>query len=91
MLVEGLAGCEADGAAELAEDLALRWLRSNHRGWARDGVMREKYDATVLSGKRVRRRVRRGNMDNFGLVVPSMSVRTFADLDAAFVTMLGPS
>ena len=46
MLVEGLAGCEADGAAELAEDLALRWLRSNHRGWARDGVMREKYDAT---------------------------------------------
>ena len=30
----------------LAEELALCWLRSNHRGWSRDGVMREKYDAT---------------------------------------------
>lgn len=46
MAVEGLAGCGAEGAAALAEELAVRWLRSNHRGWARDGVMREKYDAT---------------------------------------------
>ena len=30
----------------LAEEVALCWLRSNHRGWSRDGVMREKYDAT---------------------------------------------
>ena len=46
MLVEGLAGCGAAGGAVLAEELALCWLRSNHRGWSRDGVMREKYDAT---------------------------------------------
>ena len=46
MLVEGLAGCGAAGGAVLAEEVALRWLRSNHRGWSRDGVMREKYDAT---------------------------------------------
>ena len=46
MLVEGLAGCGAAGGAVLAEEVALCWLRSNHRGWSRDGVMREKYDAT---------------------------------------------
>ena len=46
MLVEGLAGCGAAGGAVLAEEVALRWLRSNHRGWSRDGVMHEKYDAT---------------------------------------------
>lgn len=46
MLVEGLAGCGAAGGAVLAEEVALCWLRSNHRGWLRDGVMREKYDAT---------------------------------------------
>ena len=27
-------------------EVAAAWLRSNYRGWARDGVMREKYDAT---------------------------------------------
>ena len=46
MLIEGLAGCGAAGGAVLAEEVALCWLRSNHRGWSRDGVMREKYDAT---------------------------------------------
>ena len=45
MLIEGAAACGAEGGAELAEQIALAWLRSNHRGWARDGVMREKYDA----------------------------------------------
>jgi len=46
MLVEGLDQCGAEGAAELAAELAARWLRSNLEGWAARGAMHEKYDAT---------------------------------------------
>jgi len=46
MVVEGLTACGVAGAAELAHDLASRWLSSNHIGWVRDGAMHEKYDAT---------------------------------------------
>ena len=46
MLIEGLSECGAPGGADLAADLASRWLASNHLGWQKSGVMHEKYDAT---------------------------------------------
>ena len=46
MLITGLRECGATGAAELAKELANRWLQSNLKGWIKDGVMHEKYDAT---------------------------------------------
>ena len=46
MLIEGLDRCGAPGAAELAAELAARWLRSNLLGWSESGCMHEKYDAT---------------------------------------------
>ena len=46
LLVDGLDRCGAPGGAALGEELATRWLRSNLLGWARDGEMHEKYDAT---------------------------------------------
>jgi alpha,alpha-trehalase len=46
MLISGLQDCGAAGAADFAADLARRWLGSNLKGWVRDHVMHEKYDAT---------------------------------------------
>lgn len=51
MLIEGLEtlsktmGSEAPGSAELAEELASRWLRNCYEAWHKHGAMFEKYDA----------------------------------------------
>ena len=45
ILIEGLDTCGAPGGAELAAELARRWLHSNLKGWSATGHMHEKYDA----------------------------------------------
>ena len=48
MIIEGLGSCDASGAAALAENIAVRWLRNCHVAWLSRGCMDEKQDATNL-------------------------------------------
>ncbi|KAG6501496.1 hypothetical protein ZIOFF_041377 [Zingiber officinale] len=44
MIVEGLANSGSKEARSLAEDIAIRWIRTNYVAYQRTGVMHEKYD-----------------------------------------------
>ncbi|XP_022995786.1 probable trehalase [Cucurbita maxima] len=44
MIVEGLARSELKEARVLAEDMAVRWLRTNYVAYKKTGYMHEKYD-----------------------------------------------
>jgi alpha,alpha-trehalase len=44
-IVDGLRESGEPSAAELARELARRWLKTAHSAWAQHGVMFEKYDA----------------------------------------------
>lgn len=47
MIVEGLANTGSKEARSLAEDIAIRWIRTNYVAYQRTGVMHEKYDVQV--------------------------------------------
>lgn len=44
MIVEGLARCGSEEARALAEDIALRWIRTNYVAFKKTGTMHEKYN-----------------------------------------------
>ncbi|KAG7035488.1 putative trehalase, partial [Cucurbita argyrosperma subsp. argyrosperma] len=44
MIIEGLARSELKEARVLAEDMAVRWLRTNYVAYKKTGYMHEKYD-----------------------------------------------
>uniref|UniRef100_A0A2N9H7U0 Trehalase n=1 Tax=Fagus sylvatica TaxID=28930 RepID=A0A2N9H7U0_FAGSY len=44
MIVEGLARSGSKEARSVAEDIAVRWLRTNYVGYKKTGTMHEKYD-----------------------------------------------
>ena len=44
-LVDGLRAAGEPSATRLARELARRWVKTAHDGWAKHGVMFEKYDA----------------------------------------------
>lgn len=44
MIVEGLARCGSVEAKALAEDIALRWIRTNYVAFKKTGTMHEKYN-----------------------------------------------
>lgn len=44
MIVEGLANSGSKEARSLAEDIVVRWIRTNYAGFKKSGVMHEKYD-----------------------------------------------
>lgn len=50
MLIEGLASSGLEEAKTLANDLSVRWIRTNHEAFKNTGAMHEKYDVTVFGG-----------------------------------------
>ncbi|XP_065637859.1 uncharacterized protein LOC111986510 [Quercus suber] len=44
MIVEGLGRSESKKARSVAEDIAVRWIRTNYVGYKKTGAMHEKYD-----------------------------------------------
>lgn len=44
MIVEGLAMSGSKEARSLAEDIAVRWIRTNYAAYNKTGTMHEKYD-----------------------------------------------
>ncbi|KAL9271179.1 putative trehalase [Drosera capensis] len=44
MIIEGLASSRSEKARTMAEDIAVRWIRTNHASYKKTGVMHEKYD-----------------------------------------------
>ncbi|KAL4651286.1 hypothetical protein ACB092_01G148300 [Castanea dentata] len=44
MIVEGLGRSESKKARSVAEDIAVRWIRTNYAGYKKTGTMHEKYD-----------------------------------------------
>ncbi|XP_030951761.1 trehalase isoform X3 [Quercus lobata] len=44
MIVEGLGRSESKKARSVAEDIAVRWIRTNYVGYKKTGTMHEKYD-----------------------------------------------
>ena len=44
MIVEGLGRSESKKARSAAEDIAVRWIRTNYVGYKKTGTMHEKYD-----------------------------------------------
>lgn len=44
MIVEGLVKSGLKEARSLAEDIAVRWIRTNYVGYKTTGAMHEKYD-----------------------------------------------
>ncbi|RRT67358.1 hypothetical protein BHE74_00039777, partial [Ensete ventricosum] len=44
MIVEGLANSGSEEARSLAEDIAVRWIRTNYVAYKKTGAMHEKYD-----------------------------------------------
>lgn len=44
MIVEGLASSGSSEARLLAEEIAVRWIRTNYAAYKKMGVMHEKYD-----------------------------------------------
>lgn len=44
MIVEGLARSCSPEARSLAEDIAVRWLRTNYATYKKTGAMQEKYN-----------------------------------------------
>lgn len=44
MIVEGLVRSGSKEARSLAEDIAIRWIRTNHAAYKKTGTMHEKYD-----------------------------------------------
>lgn len=45
MIVEGLLSSGLIEAKLLAEEIAIRWIRTNYAAYKKKGVMHEKYDA----------------------------------------------
>ena len=46
MIVEGLARSGSKEARSLAEDIAVRWIRTNYAAYKKTGTMHEKHDVT---------------------------------------------
>ncbi|GAB2300252.1 hypothetical protein Dimus_034288 [Dionaea muscipula] len=44
MIIEGMARTRSERARSMAEDIAVRWLRTNYASYKETGVMHEKYD-----------------------------------------------
>lgn len=44
MIVEGLVRSKSKAAKILAEDIAVRWIKTNYVAYKKTGVMHEKYD-----------------------------------------------
>ncbi|KAF6146017.1 hypothetical protein GIB67_033376 [Kingdonia uniflora] len=44
MIVEGLARSSSEEAKSMAEDIAVRWIRTNYAAYKKTGTMHEKYD-----------------------------------------------
>ena len=44
MIVEGLVRSKSKAAKLLAEDIAVRWIKTNYVAYKKTGVMHEKYD-----------------------------------------------
>lgn len=44
MIVEGLVNSGSKEARSLAEDIAVRWIRTNYAAYKKTGTMHEKYD-----------------------------------------------
>ncbi|CAL5360284.1 unnamed protein product [Camellia sinensis] len=44
MIVEGLARSGSKEARSMAEDIAVRWIRTNYVAYKKSGAMHEKYD-----------------------------------------------
>ena len=44
MIVEGLVKSGSKEARTLAEDIAVRWIRTNYVAYKKSGAMHEKYD-----------------------------------------------
>nr|Q8MMG9.1 RecName: Full=Trehalase; AltName: Full=Alpha,alpha-trehalase; AltName: Full=Alpha,alpha-trehalose glucohydrolase; Flags: Precursor [Pimpla hypochondriaca]CAD31109.1 trehalase [Pimpla hypochondriaca] len=45
IIVQALRNSNEESAEKLAKELAIRWLRANHKGYSQSGQMFEKYDA----------------------------------------------
>ncbi|KZV45951.1 trehalase [Dorcoceras hygrometricum] len=44
MIVEGLVRCGSEKARALAQDIAIKWIRTNYLAFKKTGTMHEKYD-----------------------------------------------
>ncbi|WOL07523.1 putative trehalase [Canna indica] len=50
MIAEGLANSGIEEAKSLAEDIAVRWIRTNYDAYKKTGAMHEKYDVEACGG-----------------------------------------
>lgn len=44
MIVEGLVRCGSEKARAIAQDIAVKWIRTNYAAFKKTGTMHEKYD-----------------------------------------------
>lgn len=78
MIVEGLARSGSEEARSMAEDIALKWLKTNYAAYKKTGTMHEKYDveacAAIGGGGEYNPQVSLvAYMRNFIVVIPSVS------------------
>jgi alpha,alpha-trehalase len=66
MIVEGLARSGSKEASSLAEDIAVRWIRTNYAAYKKTGTMHEKYDVSKC-----------GEFGGGGKYVPQVCIKLF--------------
>jgi len=66
MIVEGLARSGSKEARSLAEDIAVRWIRTNYAAYKKTGTMHEKYDVSKC-----------GEFGGGGKYVPQVCIKLF--------------
>lgn len=50
MIVEGLVRSGSEKARWIAEDIAVKWIRTNYVAYKKTGAMHEKYDVEKCGG-----------------------------------------